>query len=299
MNEGLILIERNIREQIEISLKRTGLLYRLFSRIKDTNSIKEKIERKSYGINGKQMQDIIGFRITTYFSDDVNVLVDYFSSYFEKIDLQYDTPDKEVFKPLRKNLVCRMFGDNLQIFNEIKEMYLDEFNLIDSTFEIQFRTTLSEGWHEVDHNMKYKCQNEWKDSQIRILNGIYATLETSDHALITLFEDNAYQHYKEKNWTGMLRNKYRLRFDLKPLSSEISTLLDRNNDLAKLLFKIGRRDIVNEIMNTNIRMKITFDNIVFLCNFLKIKNTEIYELTPDILKDDFNECFGNNNYREL
>jgi ppGpp synthetase/RelA/SpoT-type nucleotidyltranferase len=292
MNDGLILIERNIKEQIEASLKRTGLLYRLFSRIKGTNSIREKIERKSYETNGKQMQDIIGFRITTYFSDDVNVLVDYFSSCFEKVDLQYDNPDKEVFKPLRKNLVCRMFGGNLQIFNDLKKSYLDDFNLIDSTFEIQFRTTLSEGWHEVDHNMKYKCQNEWKDSQIRILNGIYATLETSDHALITLFEDNAYQHYKEKNWTGMLRNKYRLRFDLKPLSSEISILLNRDNDLAKHLFKIGRRDIVNQIMNTNIRLKITFDNIVFLCNYLKMKNTEIYGLTPDILKDDFNEYFG-------
>ena len=117
-------------------------------------------------------------------------------------------------------------------------------------------------------------------------------METSDHALITLFEDNAYQHYKEKNWTGMLRNKYRLRFDLKPLSFELSQLLDNDNSLAKNLFRVGRRDIINQIMNSNIRLKITFDNIVFLCNYLKIKNLEIYKLTPEILKDDFKMYFG-------
>ena len=297
MEDGLILIERNIKEQIESVLKRTGVLYRLFSRIKGENSINEKIERKEkkregYSPDGKLMQDIIGFRITTYFSDDVKILVDYFSSYFDKVELQYDKPDKEAFKPLRKNLICRMCDDNLKIFNDLKTVNKESFSLIDSTFEIQFRTTLSEGWHEVDHNMKYKCQNEWEDSQIRILNGIYATLETSDHALITLFEDNAYQHYKEKNWTAMLRNKYRLRFDLKPLSSEISDIFCKEMDLAKCFFRIGRRDIINHILNTSIRMKITFDNIVFLCNYLKIKNETIFNLTPEILKDDFKEYFG-------
>jgi ppGpp synthetase/RelA/SpoT-type nucleotidyltranferase len=292
MEDSLILIERDIREKIEGTLKRVGLLYRLFSRVKDANSIKEKIVRKGYQSNGKLMQDIVGFRITTYFNDDVRVLVDYFSSYFEKVDLQYDNPEEDEFKPLRKNLVCKMFGDNLQIFNELKTTYSDDFSLIDSTFEIQFRTTLSEGWHEVDHNMKYKCQGEWNASQARILNGIYAALETSDHALISLFEGNAYQHYKEKNWTAMLRNKYRLRFDLKPLSIELSNLLRDNKDLAKYLFRVGRQDIINQMMNSQLRMKITFDNIVFLCNYLKLKNSGIYNFTPDILKDDFQECFG-------
>jgi ppGpp synthetase/RelA/SpoT-type nucleotidyltranferase len=221
--EGLILIERNIREIIDSSLKRTGMLYRLHSRIKDANSIREKITRKDYKSNDKLMQDVIGFRITTYFNEDVKVLVNYFSTCFEKVDLQYDKPESEVFKPLRKNLVCRIKGDNLEIFEELKTIHKEEFELIDSTFEIQFRTTLSEGWHEVDHNMRYKCKNEWKtlEVQSRVLNGIYATLETSDHALINLFENIAYQHYKERNWDGMIRNKYRLRFDLSSLSDAL------------------------------------------------------------------------------
>jgi len=90
----------------------------------------------------------------------------------------------------------------------------------------------------------------------------------------------------------MLRNKYRLRFDLKPLSSEISDIFCKEMDLAKCFFRIGRRDIINHILNTSIRMKITFDNIVFLCNYLKIKNETIFNLTPEILKDDFKEYFG-------
>ncbi|MDR0683228.1 MAG: RelA/SpoT domain-containing protein [Dysgonamonadaceae bacterium] len=294
MYEGLILIERNIRENIDSSLKRTGMLYRLHSRIKDANSIREKITRKDYKSNDKLMQDVIGFRITTYFNEDVKVLVDYFSTCFKKVDLQYDKPESEVFKPLRKNLVCRIKGDNLEIFEELKTIHKEEFELIDSTFEIQFRTTLSEGWHEVDHNMRYKCKNEWKtlEVQSRVLNGIYATLETSDHALINLFENIAYQHYKEKNWDGMIRNKYRLRFDLSSLSDALINIFNQDSDAAKKIFRIDRQEIINHIFTSNLRMKISFDNIVYLCNYLKLKNNDIYQITPDILKDDFKEYFG-------
>lgn len=294
MYPGLELIEKSIREEIESSLKRTGLLYRLFSRIKDTNSIKEKIIRKDYTNSHKLMQDVIGFRITTYFNEDIKILVDYFLNYYEKVDLQYDEPKTNEFNPLRKNLVCRMPKDALNDFNFLKTQYPEEFKLIDSTFEIQFRTTLSEGWHEVEHNMRYKCQNEWTSlySHSRILNGIYATLETSDHTLISLFENIAYQHYKNHNWAGMLRNKFRLRFELTDLNPKISGLFDKEESIAKSIFRIERCVIIKKIIESKIKMRITFDNIVFLCNYLNLKNDYLFDLTPNILKDDFNFYFA-------
>src|SRR5690606_280477 len=105
---------------------------------------------------------------------------------------------------------------------EIKNTNSD-FELIDNTFEIQFRTTLSEGWHEVDHLMRYKCKSDWQEltSESRMLNGIYATLETNDQALKALFDDISYHHYKAKQWEAMLRNKLRLRFSLNKRDEEI------------------------------------------------------------------------------
>ncbi|MBK7959276.1 MAG: hypothetical protein IPK03_14995 [Bacteroidetes bacterium] len=35
-------------------------------------------------------------------------------------------------------------------------------SLVDSTFEVQLRTILSEGWHEIDHDLRYKSINTGK-----------------------------------------------------------------------------------------------------------------------------------------
>lgn len=71
-------------------------------------------------------------------------------------------------------------------------------DLIDETYEIQIRTILSEGWHEVEHDLRYKCKEEWNNFQeeSRLLNGIYATLESSEWAMLTLFEKLSYSQYK-------------------------------------------------------------------------------------------------------
>ncbi len=286
---GLILIEHNIKEYIENKLGRTGLLYRIYSRIKEKESIEEKIERKGYKTNGKLIQDIIGVRVMTYFSEDIDVLIDYFTTIFDVISMEHDYPEQNQFNPVRINLVCRMQGDYLAEFNAWKDEYSSSFQYIDSTFEIQIRTTLSEGWHEIDHTLRYKCKNEWStlDEESRLLNGIHATLETSDRTLFMLFEDIAQQHYKNKNWTGMLRNKFRLRFEIGGLSPEIIKILDENNDVSKQLYEIDRNSIITHIIANDMDMEITFDNIVFLCNYLFIVDEKLLKLTPGNLKTKF------------
>lgn len=289
---GLELIKKDIETDIQKHLDRVGILYRLHSRIKSIDSIFEKNKRNGYEENGKLMQDIIGFRIITYFEDDVKLVANYFAEHFTKDNFQYDEPKVNEFNPLRKNLVCRLTDNNLQIFNDIKDRQSD-LSYIDSTFEIQFRTTLSEGWHEVEHNMRYKCKKEWENllEESRALNGIYATLETSDYTLKNLFDDIAYKQYKIRDYSGMIRNKFRLRFILKDLSNDLIIILKMNDNIVKEIFRIDRRELLRKIMNSGLKMPITFSNIYFLCNFLYIKNPEILEITPTILIDDFNYFF--------
>ena len=64
---GLELIKNNIEQDIQKQLNRIGILYRLHSRIKTADSITEKNERNHYSTSTKLMQDIIGFRVITYF----------------------------------------------------------------------------------------------------------------------------------------------------------------------------------------------------------------------------------------
>lgn len=290
MNEyALEIIERNIRTKLDSELRRSGILFRLFSRIKEDSSISDKLQRKKYNESGKLMQDLVGFRITTYFNDDILPIIKICTSIFEKVDLVYDQPESDIFKPLRKNMICQLPPELKSTFTELKTRRPEDFSLIDSTFEIQFRTTLSEGWHEVDHNLRYKCNSEWDGlpTESRMLNGIYASLETSDLALKALFEDIAYHHYKKKNWEAMLRNKFRLTFKLQPLNPKLNEILNSNEDLPKKFFKSDRNELIEILLSSSIFISVTFDHIIYIINLHFIRNESILALTPDLIKDEW------------
>lgn len=301
-NPGLKNILKHIHDEILSEIDRIGIHCRIHARIKDISSLKEKIERKGkgyYSKEGKKVQDICGFRITTYFIEDVKLLWDIFERLYEKIDEANDRINKEnykVFEPVHKNMICSMDDTDSKTLNELKSTTRDGiFSLIDNTFEIQFRTTLSEGWHEIDHVLRYKCQSDWDDfvDAERMLNGIYATLETSDNALRSLFEDLSYQHYKKQNWEAMLRTKFRLKFIKEELDREICNILDNNGELAKSIFKTDRQELIKEIALSRLHIPLSFNNIVYLLNYLKIKNQDLGKIQPEIIKNEF-EMYLNN-----
>lgn len=294
MNRDLQLIEKDICSKIYERLDKVGLLYRTFSRVKDSNSITEKIERKKeegkpYSINGKKIQDIIGIRIVTYFHDDVNLVKKILSSVFKFIDEEIDEIELTVFKPKRTNIICSFDEKQKEIFEDIINVTNNEtLCLSDNTFELQLRTILSEGWHEIDHSLRYKTKEEWSkhSEKERLLNGIYANLEVNDLAMKSLFSELAYQHFKEKNWEAMLRNKYRLKFQLIPLKDELRQLLDEDSNLAKQVLKADRGFILDKLSKIDIPLPINFNNIIFFINHIEIKNEKISDLTPSFIKNN-------------
>jgi len=290
-NTSLTIIKNNIQNEIKNDLDRLAIHYRLHSRIKTIDSLEEKITTKGagyYSIEGKKVQDVIGFRITTYFIDDVKLLWDYFLKKFEEVSKEYDVATADIFKPLRKNLTCRMAESNSLIFNESKTKYT-ALEFVDNTFEIQFRTTLSEGWHEVDHALRYKCKGDWNGymDEDRMLNGIFASLETSDKALKALFDDMSYNHYKCKNWEAMLRMKFRLNFEKKTLNDSIIKIFNNNNEIAKKVFRYNRTDLLQKIAVSGLYMKVSFDNLVFLINYIAVNNSDLNDITPEMILDEF------------
>lgn len=298
-NPGLENILKHIQYEILSEIDRIGIHCRVHARIKERDSLKEKIESKEkengkgyYSKDGKKVQDFCGFRITTYFIEDVKLLWDIFERKYEKVGEANDKIDKEnfkVFEPVHKNMICRMNDTDSHTLNELKLATTDnEFSLIDNTFEIQFRTTLSEGWHEIDHVLRYKCKSDWKDfiEAERMLNGIYATLETSDNALKSLFEDLSYQHYKKQNWEAMLRTKFRLKFIKEHLDEDICEILNQNNDLAKNIFRIDREKTISKIALSKLHIPLSFSNLIYFLNYIELKNPEIENLQPQNIKSD-------------
>lgn len=287
MNYNLERLAAEISNLVEEELIKMGLLYRLFYRAKSSNSIEKKQEIKKYATanRDKKMQDLVGIRVALYFADDVEIVRETLKGKFDFVDETVDISETTEFKPTRINLIFRFGNDHT---NEINDTAKTTYPFIDNTFEIQLRTVLSEGWHEVDHDLRYKCQDDWdehKDLE-RTFNGVFAGLETSDWSTLMIFEKLSYRHYKSKSWQAMLRTKFRLRLDDGHLDSKVEELLNKDNKLAKKLYRIDRDIFLKEIVLRNIKIPFTLSNLIYACNCIFIGNKELYNLSPKVFLDN-------------
>ena len=166
-----------LEKQISDTLKRAGIYHRIFSRAKTPASILEKIQRKRYPTEeGKILQDIIGIRIALYFVDDLAICRQIIEKIFKSVGTEATELNPNIFAPERLNIVCKIPEDLISYF---RPDLWSSFP-IDSTFEVQIRTVFSEGWHEIEHDVRYKSESDWnaQPDLSRNLNGILATLET-------------------------------------------------------------------------------------------------------------------------
>lgn len=284
MNYTLDRIARDLGNEIESELQRSGILCRVFTRSKTESSIAKKILFKDYAksIPKKLMQDIIGVRIAFYFADDLPIVYKYIKSKISYLSETIDETEETVFKPSRTNLIFKFDEVKAQ---EITDLAVSKFKYIDTTYEVQLRTILSEGWHEVDHDLRYKCQEDWEgySDLARTFNGVYASLVTNDWSILTIFEQLAYRNYKDKNWPAMLRNRFRIRFREEPLSKDIIEIFDKDSELVKNLFRIDRGLFLEKILLDGIKVPLTFSNVVYILNLYFLKNESIRQITPEFI----------------
>lgn len=273
MKSAIDAIADVIREELSYSLNKCGLMFRLFHRVKSLNSIRHKMKFKGdkYRRGESQMQDIIGFRIVLYFPDDVDLVTQHFSRK-DVVKRSVDIPDPSTFRPQRLNIT-----------KNIPEQYVNDFRkalppeyapYIDSTYEIQIRTIFSEGWHEIEHDFRYKCKEDWDGYEYysRTLNGVIATLENAEWSMKALFHEMSHKNYQKGNFRAMLRNKMRIRLKNEDFSPEVGAFLQNNHKIAKGFLKIDRISFVLMLLNHSGTVDLTFDNIMFLVNRLEINN---------------------------
>ena len=293
-------ISREIQTYVENDIlaltKKAGIYCRVFSRVKAINSIKKKMSPTRYNANHK-MQDLLGVRIIFYFHEDVDIFKRYLQHHFkytydsESTTLS-DIKNDEVllksikgglrdklFMPTRLNVVFR--GDEYlkskfdELFVELKTEEV-EVEFIDYTFEVQLRTVLSEGWHEVEHDMRYKCKGDWEDmvDESRMLNGIYATLETNEHTMAMLFTNMARKYFRQKNWEAMVRTIVRLHIIDSHISSDIRRHLEPyNSGIARAILNVKREYLIRALLLCQEDLPLTMDNIILMIN--QIQKSEI------------------------
>ncbi len=290
MNSTLETITRKLTDDITGHLSNSGMMFRIFSRVKSIDSIKHKLDVKYAGRKSSgKIQDIIGIRIVVYFQDDVDALSLFFGQ-GDVVKRSIDEYDVSTFRPQRLNLTCRLPEPMIPEFRAALPGAYTEH--IDETYEIQIRTVFSEGWHEVEHDLRYKCKEDWEgcESHSRILNGLIATLETAEWNMKALFNDLARRNLQQRNYTAMLRNMMHIRLHGKGLSPELSQFLYENHPVAEAILNTDRLIIMYTLLAHNARFDLTFDKLLFLINRIEIMNPELMSLeTPDITChiDDF------------
>lgn len=280
-------VVKELEQQISNALKKAGIYHRLFSRKKDPASVLEKIERKGYPTkDGKILQDIIGVRIALYFADDVEICRQIVESIFDSVGTEATKLNPTVFEPERLNIVCKLPDKFVNLF--LPELWTEY--PIDKTFEVQIRTVFSEGWHEIEHDIRYKSDSDWNEQAdlSRNLNGILATLETCDWSILSIIDDLAYREYKKSQWAAMLKNKLRIHLADSALDAEIINIFDKSPNIAKNFYRLDRKSLLLflacEMKQT---VPLTLSNIVYITNLLWVKDYEIEKITPTLLKDIF------------
>jgi len=283
-SEGVM---KEITASISSKLSDVGIMFRLFSRAKSQESLKKKLDSDpDYG-KGKKLQDLIGVRVVLYFTDDIDTVREIISSSFEERpkDVSIDENRLDEFKATRYNIVYSLnqkYTNNLSLKNESAR--------IDNTFELQIRTIFSEGWHEVEHDLRYKCKSDWEgfDNQSRRLNGVYATLETSEWTMIKIFDELAYSHYKNREWCAMFRQKFRLRFVDETLNEDLFKIFE-DKELVKKFFRLDRSELIRAMSRKGFYYPMKLQNLIYFANIHKIKNERVAELIPAMMIEEMSD----------
>ena len=281
------IVEVELKHLVEERLEQCGLYHRIFSRIKTADSLARKYQIKDYN-EDKKIQDLVGIRIDVYFEDDLNVCQDMLADMFSLVEWAESEQNEIEFKPVKINGVFRLPA---YLRKHITE---DTWDMcIDDTFEIQLKTVFFEGWHEIEHDMKYKGGELWsgKNKFARYFNSILATLELCDKSVVTLFENLGHDLYKEGNWAGMMKAHYRLKMDEVIMYPELEELLDsdkREDNLGKRLFKTPRPVLINALLSQSRKIPINVNSIAAILNetvFHDERLTAIFR-EKDVFEDD-------------
>ena len=284
MNESVKILD-GIAQQLDSLLTRQlnncGLMFRLFSRVKTTSSLahKMRIKGEKYRSGRSLIQDMIGLRIVAYFQDDVEALATYFS-YGEAVGSSIDELNSSTFCPQRLNLTCPIPEALVSDFRQTLPAEYAPY--IDNTYEIQIRTVFSEGWHEVEHDLRYKCKADWEQCEpySRVLNGLIATLETAEWNMKMLFDQMAHTNMQTKNYRAMLRNKMHLRLQGEDFSEEVSDFLRQHPEVAEQVLKADRLVILLALLNHTKSIPLTYDMLLFLINRIEQISEELQTLEP-------------------
>lgn len=128
-------------------------------------------------------------------------------------------------------------------------------------------------------------KDEWEKDLVdsRTFNGIYATLETCDWAILQLFEERALKKCADNQIVPLIINKFRLRFEQTNISEKLETIICMNSNFYSILFRFNREKLIEDFYYSN--LPVTIDNLIYIVNYRSTDSRvkEIINYTPTIV----------------
>jgi putative GTP pyrophosphokinase len=144
-------------------------------RVKSRESLMSKIMRNEGRFQRlKDIDDVAGVRIITYFEDDVHNVADILRQGFSVME----TEDKK--RSLRPNVFGYL---SLHVVVRLPPQLLDDpanAGLGDLKVEVQIRSMLQHAWAEIEHDLGYKTVVQIPDEHRRLFSMLSGLLELAD-----------------------------------------------------------------------------------------------------------------------
>lgn len=158
-------------------------IHSISSRTKSLESLHGKINRIGKSYNAiEDITDIVGIRITTYFSDELDKVSKLIASEF--------TVDSDHSIDKRKSLAPDRFGYmslHLVVSYNNDRVKLPEYKSFSGIkFEIQIRSILQHAWAEIEHDIGYKSSIEVPDNLKRKFSRLSSLLELADEEFVSI-----------------------------------------------------------------------------------------------------------------
>lgn len=278
-------VKMSLLNTLVTKLNNAGIYFNSTSRIKSESSLLHKLETGKYSMQegGRKIQDIIGIRINLFYLEDMDICEKILEETFLLDNWSKTKNEENKFEAQKCNGVFRIPSKYLR--NIPASVWNKPF---DQTFEVQLRTVLFEGWHEIEHEMryKYKLGSDSKETDLwtghedlsRVMNSIIANLELCDWSIMQIFNSIHDSQYKEKNWENAIRSKYRLRITQDPLKPELREYLDNNPDIVAHFHTVSKRELVEILLNKKYHKELTPDRVIYLINKEIVHNEYISRL---------------------
>jgi len=195
-----IKIYDNFKSKMEILLRELledNLNYHdISSRTKSKDSLESKlISKEDKYTDIKEVTDIVGCRIISYFENDVEEIVEMVRREFNIDEVnsinKKDILESNKFGYLSYHLVCSV--------NETRLSLPEYKKYKDIKIEIQIRSILQHAWAEIEHDIGYKNRSEIPSNIRRKFSRIAGLLETADENFCEIKEELSVYNNKIKN----------------------------------------------------------------------------------------------------